>query len=98
MDRQSVIDRVRSHEKELRAPGVARAALFGSVARAESRANSDIDLVIELRDNASFSLISHASVRSMLEEWLGTPTDVPIWEDLEPTFRDRIARDRIDIF
>ncbi|HJQ56741.1 MAG TPA: nucleotidyltransferase domain-containing protein [Vineibacter sp.] len=98
MDRQTIIDRVRSHENELRARGVARAALVGSAARAESRPDSDIDLVIELRNSARFSLISHASARSMLEEWLETPTDVLIWEDLEPDFRDRIARDRVEIF
>jgi hypothetical protein len=98
MDRQSIIDRVRSHKEELRARGIARAALFGSVARADSRADSDVDVVVELEDGADFTLMDQASVRAALEEWLGAPTDVLIWEDLEPRFRDRIAPDRIEIF
>ena len=98
MDRQTVIDRVRSHEAELRARGIARMALFGSVARADATANSDVDLVVELKDTTNFSLIAQASVRSALEEWLGVPTDVLIWEDLDQPFRDRIAADRVEIF
>jgi len=98
MNRQAVIDQVRSHKEELQARGIARAALFGSVAREDDRTGSDIDLVVELKDGADFTLLDQASVRAALEEWLGVPTDVLIWEDLEPNFRNRIARDRVEIF
>ena len=39
---------LRQHEAELRARGIRRAAIFGSVSRGEARANSDLDVLIEI--------------------------------------------------
>jgi predicted nucleotidyltransferase len=44
----NVIDALRSHEGELRRFGVSHASVFGSVARGEARADSDVDVLVEL--------------------------------------------------
>ena len=43
-----VLEMLRTHESELRRLGVSHAAVFGSVARSEARADSDIDVLVEL--------------------------------------------------
>jgi uncharacterized protein len=43
-----VLQILRTHESELRQLGVSHAAVFGSVARGEARADSDIDVLVEL--------------------------------------------------
>ena len=54
---KSVLETLRAHETELRGLGVAHAAVFGSVARGEERAESDIDvLVSSTRTSQSASL------------------------------------------
>jgi hypothetical protein len=41
---------LRQHKAELRAHGVRRAAIFGSVSRGEARPRSDLDVLIEIDD------------------------------------------------
>lgn len=64
-DRDAVIATLRSAEAELRARGVAHAALFGSMARGEQRPDSDIDIMVDIDPAATRALeiISEASRR-----------------------------------
>ena len=48
MKRDEVLRKLKQAEADLRAQGVAHAALFGSVARGEDRPDSDIDIMIEI--------------------------------------------------
>jgi len=43
MQRGEAIARLRAHEAELRPPGMERVFLFGSAARGDARADSDVD-------------------------------------------------------
>jgi predicted nucleotidyltransferase len=47
VDRTQIIQTLREHHAELRSMGGRRLDLFGSCARAESRPESDIDLLVE---------------------------------------------------
>ena len=47
MNRQDVIDRLKLTEPRLKSVGVAALYLFGSYARDEARADSDIDVFVE---------------------------------------------------
>jgi hypothetical protein len=48
-----VLQTLRTHQNELRLLGVSHAAVFGSVARGEASANSDIDVLVELDEDRS---------------------------------------------
>jgi predicted nucleotidyltransferase len=47
-----VVQTLRSLEPELRAIGVCHVSVFGSVARGEDRAGSDVDLAVDLVPNS----------------------------------------------
>jgi predicted nucleotidyltransferase len=47
LTREQAIERMIASEPEIRALGVQRLALFGSVARGEARVDSDVDLLVE---------------------------------------------------
>lgn len=49
MDRDAVIARLRAHEAELRAAGIARVYLFGSVARGEADEKCRARLILSVR-------------------------------------------------
>jgi uncharacterized protein len=53
MNRDEVIATLRAHEAELRAAGVERLSLFGSVARGDQTERSDVDVAIRLSPEAA---------------------------------------------
>src|SRR3977135_3539453 len=53
MDREQTVALLRAHEAELKAVGVARLSIFGSVARGDATASSDVDVVIRLSPEAA---------------------------------------------
>jgi len=55
--------------------GIKRASVFGSVARGEDRADSDIDVLVELGDQ-SMGLFKYSRFVDELEESLGRKVDV----------------------
>jgi uncharacterized protein len=83
MDREQVIAALRTHEAELHRFGVARLYLFGSVARNEARAESDVDLFFDT-DNPRFSLIELVDVQERVNAILGVESDVMTSASLHP--------------
>lgn len=98
MTRDEAVRLLRAREHEIRARGVIRLALFGSVARGETRADSDIDVMVEIAPGRKFSLIDLAGVYGYLRDLFGQETDVVIREDLRPEFRARVERDAFPVF
>jgi predicted nucleotidyltransferase len=58
MNSLEALETLRRSEKALRARGVRRAALFGSVARGENGPGSDIDIMVEIDPEARISRCS----------------------------------------
>jgi uncharacterized protein len=96
--RERVMRLVRQHEPDLRALGVARLWLFGSLARGDAGAKSDIDVLISVPPAWKFSLLDLAEVRAELCELLGRETDVVIREDVQPSLWKTIEEDLIKVF
>ena len=89
---------IREHEAALRALGVARLWLFGSLARAEATAGSDVDVMIGVLRGCKFSLFDLGEVRVELCELLDREVDIMVEEDLPPEFRSEIAPDLVRVF
>lgn len=85
-------------EKPLRERGLTALALFGSTARGTSRPDSDIDVLIDVAPDVSFSLVDLVSVKHFLEDKLGRKVDVVIREGLDPAIRDRVIREARAVF
>jgi predicted nucleotidyltransferase len=59
---ERVLAILRAHEAELRAAGIRRLSLFGSVARGDDEAESDVDLAAELDPEARIGLFALAAL------------------------------------
>lgn len=77
----------------LREYGVKRAWLFGSFARGEQTRTSDIDLLVEFRDDYDYGILMHLG--EDLAEVAGRPVDV-LTKIKEP-FRRFIEPDLIEL-
>ena len=96
--RERVIRTIREHEAELRALGVAKLWLFGSLARGDVGRRSDVDVLVSVPPARTFSLLDLAGVRVELCELLGRDTDVVIREDVLPRFWQTIEDDLVEVF
>lgn len=75
--------------------GVRRAGLFGSYSREEERANSDIDILIEL--DSSRSLFEFIKLKHGLEDILRRNVDLVEYAALKPLLRNEILAAEIRI-
>jgi predicted nucleotidyltransferase len=67
--------------------------VFGSVARDEASARSDVDLLVDF-DEAP-TLFAFARLRRVLAEILGRPVDLVTRPALKPQFRESILREAV---
>src|SRR5262245_27072548 len=79
----------------LNAHGIRKAAVFGSVARGEETAASDLDLLIELPK--PIGLLPFVDLKLELEDALYRKVDLVEYEALHPRLRSRILADQIPI-
>jgi hypothetical protein len=98
MTKQDVLDRLRENELALRERGVTHAALFGSVARNEQNANSDIDILVDLDPAIVATMFDYAGVNDYIAGLFEESVDVVGRKALRPRFRPRAAADAIYAF
>ena len=70
-------------------------AVFGSVARGEESAGSDVDMLIDLP--AEMGLLGLARLQRDLEEIIGAPVDLVPSDGLKPAVRARVSRELVAI-
>jgi uncharacterized protein len=75
--------------------GAYNVRLFGSVARGEADANSDVDLLVELEP--SRSLLDLGGLLMELQDLLGCPVDVVTEKGLRKRIRDRVLSEAIPL-
>lgn len=98
MERAAIIDTLRTHETELRALGVRRLSLFGSLARGDAQAGSDVDLAITLEDGHRLGLFGFAALRERLERLVDARVDLLSEPIAKPRLRASVERDRVHVF
>jgi predicted nucleotidyltransferase len=70
-------------------------AVFGSVARNESRADSDLDVLVEFAGRPTFD--NYMGLKLYLEELFGVAVDLAIPSDLRPALRPRIEQEALRV-
>jgi uncharacterized protein len=98
IDREGIIATLRAHQAEQRRRGVRHAALFGSLARGESKRTSDIDILIKLDPQAPVGLFEYVGIRQYLADLFPVRVDVANRSSLKPLVRPTIERGAICAF
>jgi predicted nucleotidyltransferase len=93
-----VLERLRSHEGELRQFGVSHAAVFGSVARGEAGTDSDVDILVELDERRPMGILEYARLKLYISGILDGCGDVVNRRTLKPLLHDSIFRDAVNAF
>jgi len=98
MDREAVIAALRAHEAELRTAGIVRLSLFGSTARNEARAGSDVDLLASFDDAHQLSLLDVIGIENRLADLLGQRVDLIEEGTLRPRALRSASRELVRAF
>jgi uncharacterized protein len=95
MKREEALKVLAAHREELRAMGVERLSLFGSVARDEAGVGSDVDLLVEFTPGASIGIFEFLDVQETLASLLGAEVDLATPASLHPRLREVILREAV---
>jgi predicted nucleotidyltransferase len=98
MDRNTVIAKLREHEAEIKAAGVVRLSLFGSVARGDATTESDVDLIAEFDTTREYSLLDRVRLENLLADLLGVRVDLTPARMLKDGIREPAAREAVLAF
>jgi hypothetical protein len=93
MRRDEVLAILRAHRDDLRRLGARSLSLFGSTARDEARVDSDIDLLVELAEPATFD--AFMDLKFYLEDLFGCQIDLVTSKALKPRIRPSVEREAI---
>lgn len=97
MKRDVALDLLYRRAPEIRGLGVDHLYLFGSTARDEAHAASDVDLFFDYSD-PKFSLFDVMAVQDKLHEILQVRADVMSRESLHPLLRSAIEQSALQVF
>lgn len=90
--REEVLSLIEQNREALKRLGVRRLGLFGSCARGEATASSDLDFVVEFTEK---SFDAYMDLKTFLEDLFGCRVDVVLAETIKPRLRPIIQRETV---
>jgi predicted nucleotidyltransferase len=93
-DRETVLSILSKYKQEFeRLYGVTALGVFGSAARGEARPDSDVDVVVSMREPNLFYMVH---IKDILEKAFSTHVDIIHYrEKMNPFLKKRIDRDAV---
>lgn len=96
LTREQAMECLLASEPEIRALGVSRLALFGSIARGDARPDSDVDLLVQFVPGAK-TFQHFLDLSELLEARLRHPVELVTMEALSPFLGPRILAEAEDV-
>ncbi len=98
MTLEKALNILRANQAMLRARGVKHAAVFGSVARGDARADSDVDVLVDIDPEAQISIFQYAGIGLALADLMGRKVDIADRKALKRMVREEVLREKVDAF
>ncbi len=96
LSKQQAFEIIGHLEAEIRALGVIRLAVFGSVVRGEARPESDVDILVQFQPGAK-TFDRYMALSDLLESHLGRRVELITTEALSPFIGSHILAEAQDV-
>lgn len=93
MDQQEILNCLQERRAIWEALGAKSLAIFGSVARDQARADSDVDILVVFAGSPTFD--QYMELKFFLEEICGRPVDLVTLESIRPQLWPNVEREAI---
>jgi len=96
MSRKIVLSKLRKNIRVIRRKfAVKGLSVFGSIARNQATRTSDVDVIVEFKDKATFDLFM--DLKFYLEDLLGAGVDLVTDKAIRPEIRKAIEQEKINV-
>ena len=95
MEQEIILTKLSENRQLLQAYGIKDIRLFGSVARGEAGAGSDVDLLVEFDPSAHIGMFEFSRLRRELSQLLGCKVDLATPDALHKSMKEDILREAI---
>jgi predicted nucleotidyltransferase len=96
--RREALRRLTRNREKLRTHNVRHIAVFGSTARDQATASSDVDLLVEFDPEAPVGLFAYVRLLDFLSDVMDTRIDLATPAALRPEMRDQIIKEAVRAF
>jgi|SRR5579859_1055529 len=98
MDKDLIITKLRDHAPELREAGLIHLRVFGSVARGDANAHSDVDLLADFDKSKRVTLVTLGNLESRLADLLGVKVELSSADWMRDPVREQVLREAVVAF
>jgi uncharacterized protein len=98
MTRDEIVTTIRKNAEAIKAEGVTKLAIFGSRVRGDNRPDSDIDILVEVAPDVSFSLLNLIGVEHIIGDATGLQAQATMRRSIPTRVAERIADDILEVF
>ncbi len=93
MNKQQVIDTILANKALLEEFSVKSISVFGSVVRDEAQSGSDVDFLVDFKQEAGIGLFEFIRLKNTLSDILGVKVDLVTPDALHPALKDDILQE-----
>jgi predicted nucleotidyltransferase len=79
----------------LKQHGIKKAAIFGSFVKGEVKSSSDVDVLVEIKND--MSLLDFVGMKLELEEAINRKVDLVEYDTIKPIIKERILAEQVVI-
>ena len=98
MTREEIIETIRDNATAIKAEGVTKLALFRIAHARRSSTDSDIDILVNIKPDASFSVLDLIGVQHIIEDATGLKAQATLRRSIPDRFAKQIADDLVEVF
>lgn len=98
MTRDEIVAIIRRNAEAIKAEGVTKLAIFGSRVRGDNRPDSDIDVLVDVKPEVTFSLLNLIGVEHIIGDATGLQAQATMRRSIPPRFAERITDDIVEVF